>query len=191
MESMAAAFCADLTAFQPEGPLALAGYSFGGLLGYEMARQLKAAGRDIRLLVIFDTGPDLSAGGGVRDTATRAWLCLKNLPMYIYEDLICSFDKDTPSRLWRSLKKQARAGFRIRHSAAPGIVPNVEELFDVSQWTPELYAHVKNNLTILGAFQYRSYDGDIVLFRARARPAAPRAHLGSRLAVAGPVGAGN
>ena len=61
MEAMAARLCADLAAFQPEGPGSLAGYSFAGLLAYEMARQLRASGREIRLLAIFDTGPDLSA----------------------------------------------------------------------------------------------------------------------------------
>lgn len=169
MEAMAARLCADLEGFQPAGAVSLAGYSFAGLLAYEMARQLKARGRKIRLLAIFDTGPDLSAGGGARGAATRAWLCLKNLPVWIDEDLIRSLDRDTVGRLWRSLKKHVRAGFRFR-SAAPGVVPRVDHLFDVTQWSPALYALVENNLKILGAFEYRSYDGDIVLFRARARP---------------------
>jgi thioesterase domain-containing protein len=169
MEAMAARLCADLETFQPAGAVSLAGYSFAGLLAYEMARQLKARGREIRLLAIFDTGPDLSAGGGARGAATRVWLCLKNLPVWIDEDLIRSLDRDTAGRLWRSLKKHVRAGFRFR-SAAPGVVPRVDHLFDVTQWSPGLYALVENNLKILGAFEYRPYDGDIVLFRARARP---------------------
>jgi len=169
MEAMAARLCADLAAFQPEGPGSLAGYSFAGLLAYEMARQLRASGREIRLLAIFDTGPDLSADGGVRDVATRVRLCLANLPAWIAEDLIHSMDRNTPGRLWRSIRKHVRAGFRFRR-AAPGVVPRVDHLFDVTHWTAELHAHVENNLRILGTFQYRPYDGDIVLFLARARP---------------------
>jgi len=169
IEAMAARLCAELIDCHPEGPVSLAGYSFAGLLAYEMARQLKASGREIRLLVIFDTGPDRSAGGGVPDLLTRARLCLANVPQWIAEDLIRSMDRDTPGRLWRSVKKHVRAGFKFR-SAAPGVVPKVDHLFDVSRWSPELYRHVENNLRILGAFQYRPYDGDIVLFRARARP---------------------
>lgn len=169
IEAMAARLCADLMAFQPQGPVSLAGFSFAGLLAYEMARQLRAAGRDIRVLAIFDTGPDQSAGGGVRALPARVRLCLANLPAWIAEDLIRSMGRDTPGRLWRSLKKHVRAGFRFR-PAAPGVVPKVNHLFDVGDWTPELYAHVENNLRILGSFQYRPYDGDLVLFRARARP---------------------
>jgi hypothetical protein len=96
-------------------------------------------------------------------------LGLANLPAWIAEDLIRSMDRNTPGRLWRSIKKYVRVGFRYR-AAVPGEVPRVDHLFDVSRWTPELYAHVENNLRILGAFHYLPYDGDIVLFRARVRP---------------------
>jgi thioesterase domain-containing protein len=170
MEAMASRFCADLTTFQPEGPVSLAGYSFGGLLAYEMARQLKASGREIRLLAIFDTGPDLSARGGARDSLMRIGLGLRNVPVWIVEDLIRSFDRKTPGRLWKSVKKQVRSVFGRPGSAVPGVVPRVDHLFDVTRWSPELYAHVDNNMKILGAFQYRTYDGEVVLFRARVRP---------------------
>lgn len=169
IQSMASALCADLMAFQPQGPFALAGYSFGGLLAYEMARQLKAAGREVRLLVIFDTGPDLSSRGGV-PAATRVWRCLQNLPMYVYEDLICSLGKETPARLWRSVKNHARRGLWKRRGNAPLIAPKAEHLFDIREWSEDLYAHVDNNLKLIAAVKYLPYDGEVVLFRARARP---------------------
>ncbi|MGH3556121.1 non-ribosomal peptide synthetase [Mycobacterium sp.] len=40
---------------QPDGPLALAGYSFGGLLAYEIARQTVDAGQQVDWLGILDT----------------------------------------------------------------------------------------------------------------------------------------
>lgn len=40
---------------QPDGPLALAGYSIGGLVAYEVARQAVAAGRQIGWLGLIDT----------------------------------------------------------------------------------------------------------------------------------------
>jgi thioesterase domain-containing protein len=39
---------------QPDGPLALAGYSLGGLLAYEVARQVVAAGQQVDWLGILD-----------------------------------------------------------------------------------------------------------------------------------------
>src|SRR6185369_16906278 len=40
MEAMAARFCADLETLQPAGAVSLVGYSFAGLLAFEMERQL-------------------------------------------------------------------------------------------------------------------------------------------------------
>ena len=170
MEAMAGRLSADLTAFQPDGPICLAGYSFAGLLAYEMARQLTAAGREIKLLVIFDTGPDLSAGGSPSHMVMRVLLCLENAPRWVAEDLIRSSSRETLERLWRSVRKLARSWAGRPGSAVPGVVARVEHLFDVSTWSPALYAHVDNNLRILSAFRYGTYSGSVILFRARVRP---------------------
>jgi len=42
---------------RPQGPYLLAGYSAGGLIALEMARQLAAARRDVPLVVLLDTYP--------------------------------------------------------------------------------------------------------------------------------------
>lgn len=42
---------------QPEGPYHLAGYSFGGVLAFEMASQLVADGHEVAYLGIVDVGP--------------------------------------------------------------------------------------------------------------------------------------
>jgi thioesterase domain-containing protein len=39
----------------PTGPYALAGYSFGGIIAFEMARQLEALGKEVKMLAMFDT----------------------------------------------------------------------------------------------------------------------------------------
>jgi amino acid adenylation domain-containing protein len=55
MEDIAANYIAEIIAQNPEGPYALAGYSLGGTIAYEMARQLKDMGKDVKLLAVFDT----------------------------------------------------------------------------------------------------------------------------------------
>lgn len=54
LEAMAAAHIKSLQAIQPEGPYLLAGFCIGGLLAYEMARQLQAQGQQVDLLVLID-----------------------------------------------------------------------------------------------------------------------------------------
>lgn len=55
IETMAACYVAELTAMQPEGPIHLGGWSFGGSVAYEMARQLQSAGREVASLVLLDS----------------------------------------------------------------------------------------------------------------------------------------
>ena len=55
IEAMAADYVAAITAANPHGPYALAGYSYGGIIAFEMARQLLAAGREVKFLGLFDT----------------------------------------------------------------------------------------------------------------------------------------
>ncbi len=53
VEEMAKVFADDLQAFQPSGPLAIAGYCLGGAAAFETARLLAARGRTIALLALF------------------------------------------------------------------------------------------------------------------------------------------
>jgi thioesterase domain-containing protein/NAD(P)-dependent dehydrogenase (short-subunit alcohol dehydrogenase family)/acyl carrier protein len=53
--TIATAYLADIRRIQPEGPYLLGGYSFGGIVAYEMARQLKQAGITTTKLLLFDS----------------------------------------------------------------------------------------------------------------------------------------
>jgi amino acid adenylation domain-containing protein len=55
MEDMAAYYLRDLRKVQPRGPYHLVGYSFGGQMALEMARQLRAAGEQVGLLGMIDS----------------------------------------------------------------------------------------------------------------------------------------
>jgi thioesterase domain-containing protein len=55
VEDMAQELLADVRKLQPRGPYFFAGYSAGGLVGYEMAQQLTQMGETVGLLVLFDT----------------------------------------------------------------------------------------------------------------------------------------
>ncbi len=53
-ETMATAHIQSIRAVQPEGPYLLAGWCNGGLMAYEIAQQLQAAGQKVDLLVLLD-----------------------------------------------------------------------------------------------------------------------------------------
>jgi len=55
VEAMAAEYLIEVKARQPEGPYNLCGYSFGGLVAFEMARRLRDSGDEVALVGLFDT----------------------------------------------------------------------------------------------------------------------------------------
>nr|WP_279636042.1 non-ribosomal peptide synthase/polyketide synthase [Corallococcus terminator] len=63
IEAMAATYVEAVRTQQPEGPYLLAGWSMGGAVAYEMARQLRAAGQTVALLALLDPGSVSQTGG--------------------------------------------------------------------------------------------------------------------------------
>jgi thioesterase domain-containing protein/acyl carrier protein len=57
IETMADAYLERIAAVRPHGPYRLVGRSFGGLLGYELGRRLRAAGESVELVAVLDTAP--------------------------------------------------------------------------------------------------------------------------------------
>ncbi|SAK67886.1 acetoacetyl-CoA synthetase [Caballeronia fortuita] len=55
VEEMARGYVQRMREVQPSGPYALVGYSFGGLVAFEIAQQLVAAGEKIEMLCLLDT----------------------------------------------------------------------------------------------------------------------------------------
>ncbi len=55
VEDLAASYVAEVRSVQPEGPYYLGGLSFGGIVAFEMAQQLRTVGQEVALLALFDT----------------------------------------------------------------------------------------------------------------------------------------
>jgi amino acid adenylation domain-containing protein len=55
VEEMAAGYLEAVRAQQPEGPYMLLGFCFGGILAYEVARQLLQAGEEVSSLIMLDS----------------------------------------------------------------------------------------------------------------------------------------
>ncbi len=74
VERLAEAYTQAICAHRVSGPVALAGYSFGGVLAFEIARQLQVLGRDVELVTLLD--PVLP--GGLR-RRVRQWVAHRAL----------------------------------------------------------------------------------------------------------------
>lgn len=54
LEDMTAHYTNEICTLQPNGPYLISGHSMGGVVAFEIARQLEAQGKEIGLLAIFD-----------------------------------------------------------------------------------------------------------------------------------------
>lgn len=55
VEDMASLYIQAIQKFQPQGPYSIGGWSFGGVVAYEMAQQLHKQGEEVSLLAILDS----------------------------------------------------------------------------------------------------------------------------------------
>ncbi|MCB1006017.1 MAG: hypothetical protein KDB35_17690, partial [Acidimicrobiales bacterium] len=114
IETLARRYLSEVRRLQPEGPYYLAGYSFGGILAYEMARVLEADGQQVGFLGIIDVGPGYrgidysrkrppqSPYLGIPTPADPSWPMARRARYY------ASLAKRHPKALVRQLMKRAR-----------------------------------------------------------------------------------
>lgn len=84
IEGIAARYVADVVKAHPDGPYALAGYSLGGFIAFEMGRQLKAMGRDVSFLGIMDTyaGNNTYVGDGAARAMKKIARQFQKVPFF-------------------------------------------------------------------------------------------------------------
>lgn len=76
IEGLVARYLADLKTLQPRGPYLIGGFCLGGIVAFELARQLRAAGDDVALLALFESpSPN---GLRPRNRAAAARRCRRN-----------------------------------------------------------------------------------------------------------------
>jgi thioesterase domain-containing protein/acyl carrier protein len=63
VESIATHYLEELCGVQPAGPYFLGGYSFGGLVAFEMAQQLASKGEEVGLLVLLEPSSPAETDG--------------------------------------------------------------------------------------------------------------------------------
>lgn len=155
LEQMAAEYVADIRAACLEGPYHLLGFSFGGLVAYEIAQQLHAQGAEVGLLGMLDTRqPELMRGVPVRGP----WLL-----QVIYRIRLLylrTYRRNGRLRyLWRRFRERLQRA-NYMYAAAKGrgkvasAVRNVREI----------------NYVAGVSYTVQPYPGKVTLFRAEADP---------------------
>jgi thioesterase domain-containing protein/acyl carrier protein len=159
LSGTAARYVAAVRAVSPEGPYHLGGWSMGGAVALEMARQLRAAAQRVALLVVLDTGlpddpyePDEAEvlTWFVRDVAGIARVTAPRL------------DLDA----MRRLSEDEQIATALDALAAAGLIP--EGLLD--ELTGRIRVFAANYRALL-AYRPQPYPGRLVLVNAADEPA--------------------
>jgi len=141
---------------QPEGPYHLGGWSFGGMIAFEMARQLSAEGAEVGLVAMLDTSMPKARDPG--ETLDHARVLQR-----IVADLVGWAAAGTLRvESLRALppREQALAAVRqLRIKSLPE--SRVDEIL-------ALTAVRQSNLRALVTYEPKTYDGELTYFRTAA-----------------------
>ncbi|WP_067489001.1 SDR family NAD(P)-dependent oxidoreductase, partial [Actinomadura hibisca] len=152
VEERAARYVEALVAAQPEGAFRLGGWSFGGVLAYETARQLTAAGREVEFVALFDAGLPLPVEDESDTLARRfsAFTAYVNetygLDISLTYEELSGLDEETQFAL-------------VMERAAP-----LAELIPPAALHHQLTSH--QDTRSLEAYRPARYDGRVILYYA-------------------------
>ncbi|MGH9466717.1 MAG: type I polyketide synthase [Terriglobales bacterium] len=152
IEDLAAFYLGEVKTVQPAGPYYLGGYSFGGLVAFEMAQQLCAAGESIAFLGLFDTSP-----WNYVERIKRSLRPSERLQLFKAGLNHILFQADG----WLYLQS------RVRHHGSQGI-------HHLWKWTgrpgpARLRGIAEINSLAAASYQPKPYPGKITLFRSMER----------------------
>ncbi len=166
LEDIAAFYVEAMREEQPEGPYLLGGWSLGGVIALEMARQLKSQGQSISLLVMLDT-----------------WLSVCNRECSDV-DLLLGFLQDRVQLSGANLEEVYKTIMRDKPQDHLGFIEAQIEKYGLEMSEFELsrlkrlYQTSSANTRAAAKYTPQPYDGPILLFQEtdhhRQNPSDPR-----------------
>lgn len=165
LEDLAGAYVETLRRFQPSGPYHLVGYSFGGTLAFEIARQLWEAGAEVGLLAIIDSPPGRASRERRASPSQRFLAAAANFPRWVVGDLMQTTPKAVVERTRRWLSARLR-----RRPGSIGARPALVDIFNPDGIPGEFWRRMDASLRLVTAYRPQPFPCEVCLFRATIRP---------------------
>jgi acyl transferase domain-containing protein/acyl-CoA synthetase (AMP-forming)/AMP-acid ligase II/thioesterase domain-containing protein/acyl carrier protein len=155
LEDIAARYNAALLEIQPDGPYMIGGHSIGGIIGFEMAHQLRALGKEVALLVLIDSpcpirgadAPEIDSGHVLASIVTVGGVFGAGMDLS-YEDL-------------KGLSPDEQFERVVARGRETGSLPNEAVLERVRR----IFGVCLANLRAVGRYDPRVYPGPTSLIR--------------------------
>ena len=171
VEEMATQYIEELRRVQPEGPYYLGGYCFGGIVAYEMARQLLDRDQEVAFLGLIDA----AAPNGSYDR--MPWWRPSFLPRFARNSFYWLVDfsrlqseerRDYFRRKARALKKKLWRG--SRNGGINGHSVDLDELINVSLFSEDELKLWRIHLRADHDYVPQVYPGRVTLFHTLGQP---------------------
>jgi len=160
VEDMATYYNGVIREHQPRGPYLFGGSSLGGVVAFEMARQLHAQGEQVGLVVLFDSGVPPRAISTLRRRAQYHVQVLAALPAEGKVAYLQTKARTAARKLWKRIMVSGS-----QQEAPKGPRP-LREVYDaVSEASFQAFER----------YAVRPYPGRITFIRASDRPRGERA----------------
>ena len=168
IERMAAHYARTVKDFQLKGPYYLGGYCFGGIVAFEMARQMTAAGDEVALVAVIEGYAPI--GEAQRNGIWREWRMagtfVRTLPYWIRDYL----QLGSMARQARNRRLLHVARKRLKRLAGVAVDLDVTDMFDATPSRPaQLQAVLESHVAAARRYSPARYDGRLVLFRTAQR----------------------
>jgi thioesterase domain-containing protein len=149
---MAAIHLKQMRAIQPEGPYLIAGWSFGGVLAYEIAQQLISSGAAVEFLGLIDANP-------VRDSISGK-LASDGSLLVKFTEALAEIDRKLAAGE-TDLQADDNLYGLMGHSIAEGVTAkHLRQIMEVT----------KANLAAVASYRPVPYTGSIDLFQPEESP---------------------
>ncbi|BAY08430.1 alpha/beta fold hydrolase [Calothrix sp. NIES-2098] len=162
IEDMAAEYIQQIQTIQPQGPYFLGGYSFGGIVAFEMAQQLRSQGEEIALLAMFDSFvPGSDRRLPLIERIAEHYQNLVNIgPSYLWQRV----------GVWNNLLKENfhKGKYHLKHKSQRYLNLSQNYLRHVSQQLSQTDPHIEIinvNTQASREYSFPTYPGRVVLLR--------------------------
>ncbi len=162
---MAAHYLHEIRQAQPEGPYQLGGASYGGVIAYEIAQRLMAAGEEVSLLALFDTH---APGYGRSRPGLGRWVRRLLAQAYRVEHHVVSVLLLEQERRGKYIREKLE---RVRYEAETGVIGlkrrvTREQVRLSGASEGSLAPEATTYVDLLRRYEPEPYPGKVTLFRA-------------------------
>jgi thioesterase domain-containing protein len=171
IEGLADHYVNALVKFQPEGPLMIGGYCIGAIIALDMAKKLRAMGREVGPVIAIDGAPEnipvLSAWN------PRYWgEMARNLPRwFLHADLMRS--RSVHSLMW-SLSKHAiaigKGAMGLKRTEKLGGGYAIDRVMDLSLYPAAQRLFINRLFSAMFSYFPEAYPGEVIVYEAKVAP---------------------